>query len=90
MLRVVTAKLCAEEGPVENSKRVYASYMLRLWQVRIENGSEWTASMQSTATGELRAFASVDALVQFLQAEYGGTTPDSKLAVDPRTRAGDF
>ncbi len=49
----------------------YASYMLRLRHVRSDDRAIWVASVQSTATGEQRSFSSVDALVAFLQAEFG-------------------
>jgi hypothetical protein len=53
------------------SHRSYASYLLRLRQVQKDEHLTWVASVQSTASGEQRSFSSVDALVQFLQIEYG-------------------
>jgi hypothetical protein len=50
-----------------NSKPDYASYLLRLRCVSTGGGRTWTASLQSTATGEDRSFPSLDALAQFLK-----------------------
>jgi hypothetical protein len=49
----------------------YASYLLRLWQMQNDQQTIWVASIQDPATGEKRPFASVGALLQFLQAEFG-------------------
>jgi hypothetical protein len=60
-------------------KVTYASYMLRLWQVQSDTHATWVASVQSPATGEQRWFANVDALIQFLQHEFGpGGTPNGQ------------
>lgn len=52
-------------------KSTYASYLLRLWQVQNDGHAAWIASIQSPTTGEQRRFASVSALLAFLQAEFG-------------------
>ena len=49
----------------------YASYLLRLRQVRNGEQLTWVASTQSTVTGEQRSFPSVEALLEFLQTTYG-------------------
>jgi hypothetical protein len=62
----------------------YASYLLRFHRVQGVSGFVWTASVQSTASGELRRFANLEALVEFLLGEFGegeGTKPTSQLAV---------
>jgi hypothetical protein len=41
----------------------YISYLLRLWR----EGAIWRASLESTRTGELRAFVSLDELFDFLR-----------------------
>ncbi len=48
----------------------YASYLLRLWQVRNHAQLIWVASVQSSATGEERRFPSVEALAEFLLCEF--------------------
>jgi hypothetical protein len=48
----------------------YASFMLRLQWMPNPVSPTWVASIQSTRTGELRHFSSVDALVQFLKEEF--------------------
>ena len=50
-----------------NSKPDYASYLLRLRCVSTGGRRAWTASLQSTATGEDRSFPTVDALAQYLK-----------------------
>jgi hypothetical protein len=49
----------------------YASYLLRLRRVQNNDRPVWVASVQSTATGEQRPFADLEALVEFLRAEFG-------------------
>ena len=49
----------------------YASYLLRFQRVQRDDGRAWMASVQSTATGELRRFANLEALVHFLRDEFG-------------------
>lgn len=45
--------------------------MLRLQWTQTDNQPTWVASVQSVQSGELRWFPSLDALVQFLQEEFG-------------------
>jgi len=45
----------------------YLAYMLRLWQVGHGEDAVWRASLEDPHTGELRAFASLGALVAFLE-----------------------
>ena len=56
----------AHTGADGQEHRDYRSYLLRLW--RAAPGHPWRASLQSTATSETRAFATVGALVTFLAA----------------------
>lgn len=49
----------------------YASFMLRLQWTQNDDRPTWLVSMQSTKTGELRWFPSLEALIQFLRDEYG-------------------
>lgn len=48
----------------------YASFLLRLQWMQNDGCPTWVASIQSTQTGELRRFSGIDALIQFLQAEF--------------------
>jgi hypothetical protein len=55
----------------------YHSYLLRIWR----NGPQetWRASMQCTATGEFYQFASVERLIDFLQAQsHRGEAPPTQ------------
>lgn len=45
----------------------YLALMLRLWQSGGEDAVVWRASLESPHTGERQAFASLDALIAFLQ-----------------------
>lgn len=54
---------------------LYQSYLLRLW--RDNPQSPWRASLQSSATEELRHFATVDELWAFLMAQMGGKDDSS-------------
>lgn len=50
----------------------YASFMLRLQWTQSDDHPTWMISMQSTKTGELRWFPNLNALIKFLQDEFGG------------------
>jgi hypothetical protein len=56
------------------------SYLLRCWRVQDYRQYSWVVCAQSTATGEQRMFPSIEALLQFLQAEFGecGSVDDSE------------
>ena len=61
----------------------YAAYLLRLREVQDGDRVAWIATVQSTATGEQRSFASMNAFVAFLQAEYGeGRVPAGPPSAD--------
>jgi hypothetical protein len=51
----------------EQEQRHYTCYLLRLWQVRSEDGIVWRASLESAHIGERIGFASLDALFAFLR-----------------------
>jgi hypothetical protein len=56
----------------------YTSYLLRLRRVQSDTGRSWLASLQSTATGAEQWFVDVNALVEFLQGEFGDHAQASK------------
>lgn len=49
----------------------YASFMLRLQWTQSDDHPTWVISVQSTKTGETRWFPSLDALIHYLQDEFG-------------------
>lgn len=54
-----------------NSKDGYQSYLFRFQRVYQGDRPSWVASSQSTRTGELRRYPSLDALIEFLRDEFG-------------------
>jgi hypothetical protein len=54
--------------------RRYLAYMLRLWQIGDEGKPTWRASLESPHTGERLGFASLDALVKFLEEQTRGAS----------------
>jgi hypothetical protein len=60
---------------MSNSKPDYASYLLRLRCVSTGGRRAWTASLQSTATSAEQRFADINALIEFLQTEFGKCEP---------------
>jgi hypothetical protein len=48
----------------------YLAYMLRLWQVG-EDKKAWRASLENAHTGARQGFASLDALLAFLEDQTG-------------------
>jgi hypothetical protein len=67
-----------------NLTDTYASYLLRLRRVQSDAGRSWLASLQSTATGAEQWFVDVNALVEFLQSEFGSCEKEA-----PRSRLPD-
>jgi hypothetical protein len=67
-----------------NPQDSYASYLLRLRRVQSDAGHSWLTSLQSTATGAEQWFVDVNALVEFLQSEFGNCqeAPLSRLPDD--------
>ena len=45
----------------------YHSYLLRLWQVKGDDGPHWRASLEDVQTKELHGFENLVALVAFLE-----------------------
>jgi hypothetical protein len=45
----------------------YFSYLLRVWQVRKDDGQDWRASLENVETGEKHGFASLEDLVIYLK-----------------------
>ena len=48
----------------------YLAFMLRLWRVG-EDGMAWRASLENAHTGARQGFASLDALLAFLEEQTG-------------------
>ena len=63
---------------MSNAHRDYRSYLLRLWRIG-DTPPTWRASLESPHTGEVLGFASVTALLAFLEEQTGSVhTPPSK------------
>jgi hypothetical protein len=57
-----------QAGEMVKEQPDYVSYMLRLWREGTgDQGAIWRASLESTRTGELMAFTSLDDLFDHLQ-----------------------
>ena len=49
----------------------YASYLLRFWKSNERGGAAWRASLECTQTAQRHNFPSLEALVAFLEAQFG-------------------
>jgi hypothetical protein len=49
---------------------IYTSYLLRVQLRQSGDHSIWVASLQSTKTGELRWFPTIEVLIRFLRDEF--------------------
>ena len=56
---------------VRRDPRRHVSYLLRLWQAQTEGVVVWRASLQSADTGERMGFATLVALLSFLEQKCG-------------------
>jgi len=52
---------------MDNERRRYLAYMLRLWEVNNDGKLDWRASLESPHTGERHGFANLEALFGFLE-----------------------
>jgi hypothetical protein len=64
-------------------QKQYLAYLLRLWRVKQKNENGWRASLESPHTGEVRGFASLELLVEFLREQIrGGGAKEIKDDID--------
>ena len=61
----------------------YLAYMLRLWQVKTDEGPVWRASVESPHTGERHGFANLEMLFAFLEEKTGGFAPRAQPQARP-------
>jgi len=54
---------------MNEAKRIYHSYLLRLWSVKEDNILVWRASLEEASTGEKKAFKNLDELCQYLKSK---------------------
>lgn len=52
-------------------QKQYLAYLLRLWRVKQNSKNGWRASLESPHTGEVRGFASLELLMEFLREQMG-------------------
>ena len=63
-----------------HSQKRYHAYLLRTWQEEpdaLKRSGGWRFSLQDTATGERRGFASLDDLITHLRAEMAESGKES-------------
>jgi hypothetical protein len=53
----------------------YVAFLLRLWSVNNQGTKSWRASLQHAQTGEIKSFASPDALFDYLRARTTSLSP---------------
>ncbi|MFZ6030087.1 MAG: hypothetical protein ACOYYS_20415 [Chloroflexota bacterium] len=53
----------------------YASFLLRLWQVKEKESLAWRASLESPASGKIQGFPNPQTLLAFLQVFMETETP---------------
>jgi hypothetical protein len=56
-----------------NKQRRYLSYMLRLWETSNGEREIWRASLESPGSGQRRGFATLQSLIDFLEAQTSQT-----------------
>jgi hypothetical protein len=68
--------------------KYYLAYMLRLWKVGQGEDAIWRVSLENAHTGECRAFASREALYDFLGALTAGEPGGESIPDDIATSRG--
>jgi hypothetical protein len=61
---------------MNDPRRKYVAYLLRLWQVRDKGQVAWRASTENVHTGEQRGFAGLADLFTFFEGEVGQADKD--------------
>jgi hypothetical protein len=59
--------------------------MLRLWETSNGERQIWRASLESPGSGQRQGFASLQSLIDFLEAEMGQSAPESEQDADQDT-----
>jgi len=67
---------------MQEQKRGYFAYLLRLWHVHQQKGWSWRASLESPTSGNRLGFTSIDDLCAFLRREtlLSSTIPEVQLS----------
>jgi hypothetical protein len=60
---------------VSDERERYISYLLRLWKTTSGDKVFWRTSLENSQTGERQGFASLDALLNYLQQQ---TEPETE------------
>lgn len=60
---------------MEEKQSNYIAYLLRMWQEERDGQLIWRASLEAPGPGERHAFASLEALFEFLQAQVDMLNP---------------
>ena len=61
----------------------YRSYLLRMWRVQVEEGTDWRASLEDVMTGEMHGFPDLAALLGYLQGLACSEREDETLQQKP-------
>ncbi|TEU12129.1 MAG: hypothetical protein E3J21_21925 [Anaerolineales bacterium] len=61
----------------------YLAYLLRLWQVKTNEGPVWRASLESPHTGERHGFVNLEMLFAFLVEKTEGFAPGAQPQAKP-------
>lgn len=56
----------------------YLSYLIRLWQVKVEQKRRWRASLESPVDGKRHTFPGLDQMIAFLRAQTDHQELDGK------------
>ena len=75
----------ASGGTMSEEPAMYHSYLLRLWRTSSLSNAVWRASLESAQSGERRAFADLESLFAFLEAQTGtdGRADDRPPSSEP-------
>ena len=61
----------------------YRAYLLRIWQVQ-EIQDTWRVALEDASTRELRGFASLEEVFEFLQREVEGEASEEETDLKPK------
>jgi hypothetical protein len=71
------------EQTMKSFRDDYRSYLLRMWRVQVEEGSDWRASLEEVQTGELYGFPNLVTLIDYLEGLACSEREDEELQQQP-------
>lgn len=81
--------IAMDRGDEDRGDEGYVAYLLRMWRENLDGEHSWRAVLQNAQTREEQFFADVEALVDYLRAEFSGTERGTSEGLEEKHCADD-